>query len=115
MRYEKGHKEQTRQRIVEMAARRFRKDGVDGVGLATVMSDAGLTNGAFYAHFDSKDALVKDVVDCTLQEREVALDEALEHGMDGVAAAIEDYLSRRHRDKPEVGCPTAALVAEIAR
>src|SRR5436309_7813546 len=54
MRYSKGHKQETRQRIVEAAGRRFKQDGIDGAGIATVMSDAGLTNGAFYAHFASK-------------------------------------------------------------
>jgi TetR/AcrR family transcriptional regulator, transcriptional repressor for nem operon len=53
MRYGKDHKQATRQRIVEAAGRRFKQDGIDGAGVAAVMSDAGLTNGAFYAHFTS--------------------------------------------------------------
>ena len=56
MRYSTDHKQATRQRILEAAGRRFKQDGIDGAGVAAVMSDAGLTNGAFYAHFgrDSK-------------------------------------------------------------
>ena len=62
MRYSKGHKQATRQRILEAAGRRFKQDGIDGAGVATLMSDAGLTNGAFYAHFESKDDLVANVL-----------------------------------------------------
>src|SRR3954467_2966821 len=62
MRYGKGHKQATRQRILEAAGRRFKQDGIDGAGVATVMSDAGLTNGAFYAHFASKEDLVANVL-----------------------------------------------------
>ena len=51
MRYSKDHKGATRQRILEAAGRRFKQEGIDGAGVAAVMSDAGLTNGAFYAHF----------------------------------------------------------------
>jgi AcrR family transcriptional regulator len=62
MRYTKGHKQATRQRILEAAGRRFKEDGIDGAGVAAVMSDAGLTNGAFYAHFASKEDLVANVL-----------------------------------------------------
>jgi TetR/AcrR family transcriptional regulator, transcriptional repressor for nem operon len=55
MRYSQDHKQATRQRILEAAGRRFKEDGIDGAGVAAVMSDAGLTNGAFYAHFASKE------------------------------------------------------------
>jgi AcrR family transcriptional regulator len=58
MRYSKDHKQATRQRILEAAGRRFKEDGIDGAGVAAVMSDADLTNGAFYAHFASKEDLV---------------------------------------------------------
>jgi AcrR family transcriptional regulator len=61
-RYGKEHKEASRRRIVEAAGRRFKRDGIDGSGIATLMADAGLTNGAFYAHFDSKDDLVATTV-----------------------------------------------------
>src|SRR5436190_17728613 len=62
MRYGKDQKQVTRQRILEAAGRRFKQDGIDGAGVAAVMSDAGLTNGAFYAHFASKEDLVADVL-----------------------------------------------------
>src|SRR3954454_1848393 len=62
MRYAKDQKQATRQRIVEAAGRRFKEDGIDGAGVAAVMSDAGLTNGAFYGHFTSKEDLVANVL-----------------------------------------------------
>jgi AcrR family transcriptional regulator len=61
-RYGQEHKQATRQRIIEAAGRRFKKDGIDGSGIATLMADAGLTNGAFYAHFTSKQDLVATVI-----------------------------------------------------
>jgi TetR/AcrR family transcriptional regulator, transcriptional repressor for nem operon len=62
VRYGKEHKQETRQRIIETAGRRFKRDGIDGSGIATLMADAGLTNGAFYAHFASKNDLVATAV-----------------------------------------------------
>src|SRR5213080_1874947 len=62
MRYPKDQKQATRQRILEAAGRRFKRDGIDGAGVAAVMSDAGLTNGAFYGHFSSKEDLVAIVL-----------------------------------------------------
>jgi len=61
-RYGKDYKEQTRQRIIAVAGRRLKQDGIDGSGVAALMADAGLTNGAFYAHFGSKDELVAAAV-----------------------------------------------------
>ena len=61
-RYGKEHKQATRQRIIETAGRRLKRDGIDGSGVATLMADAGLTNGAFYAHFTSKEDLVATAV-----------------------------------------------------
>jgi TetR/AcrR family transcriptional regulator, transcriptional repressor for nem operon len=114
MRYEKGHKDQTRQRIVDVASGQFRAHGVAAAGLAGIMSEAGLTNGAFYAHFTSKEDLVQAVLCNALSRREQTLRAATEAG-NGLEALIRDYLSPRHRDNPGQGCPTAAMVAEIAR
>lgn len=114
MRYEKGHKETTRQRIVEVASRQFRAHGIDAVGLAAIMADAGLTNGAFYAHFGSKEDLVSDVLTSAQAGREKTLRVKLESGT-SLDTAVRDYLSPRHRDNPGGGCPTAALVADVAR
>jgi len=114
MRYEKGHKDSTRQRIIEVASAQFRTHGVAAAGLAGIMTEAGLTNGAFYAHFSSKEDLVQAVLGNALGRREQTLRAAAESGK-GLDALIRDYLSPRHRDDPGHGCPTAAMVAEIAR
>jgi TetR/AcrR family transcriptional repressor of nem operon len=114
MRYEKGHKDATRQHIIDVASRQFRENGVAAVGLAGIMTDAGLTNGAFYSHFKSKEELVQAVLSNVLRRREETLRAASEANA-GLEATIRDYLSPRHRDRPSGGCPTAALVAEIAR
>ena len=114
MRYEKGHKETTREHIIDVASAQFRENGVAAVGLAGIMSAAGLTNGAFYTHFESKEDLVRAVLLNALSGRETRLRANLE-GKAALEVTIRDYLSARHRDGAGTGCPTAALVAEIAR
>jgi AcrR family transcriptional regulator len=114
MRYEKGHKEATRQHIIDVASAQFREGGIAAIGLAGIMSAAGLTNGAFYAHFESKEDLVREVLLDALAGRERRLRSNLAAGV-GLEVALRDYLSARHRDGAGGGCPTAALVAEIAR
>ena len=114
MRYEKGHRDATRRHIIDVASAQFREGGVAAVGIAGIMADAGLTNGAFYNHFESKEDLVEAVLTKALTRREQGLRANLEAAK-GLEASIRDYLSARHRDDPGGGCPTAALVAEIAR
>ena len=113
-RYGKEHKEATRQRIIETAARRFKQDGIDGAGIATLMGDAGLTNGAFYAHFESKDDLVATVVAEQLSSQAANFAE-LPAGRAGLEEFVRGYLSREHRDHRDSGCPSAALLDEIGR
>jgi AcrR family transcriptional regulator len=113
-RYNKEHKEATRRRIIETAGRRFKQDGIDGSGIATLMGDAGLTNGAFYAHFDSKDDLVATVVGEELGRQAAGFAE-LPPGRAGLEAFVAWYLSRDHRDHRDTGCPSAALLDEIGR
>jgi AcrR family transcriptional regulator len=114
MRYEKGHKDATRQRIIDTASSQFRENGVAAVGIAGIMASAGLTNGAFYAHFKSKEDLVETVLANALQRREERL-RAASQADEGLEPIIRDYLAPRHRDRASGGCPTAALVAEVAR
>jgi TetR/AcrR family transcriptional regulator, transcriptional repressor for nem operon len=114
MRYSKGHKQATRQRILEAAARRFKRDGIDGAGVATVMSDAGLTNGAFYAHFSSKEDLVANVLADQLRAQRESF-RAEPSDREGLEAFIRTYLSPEHRDEFADGCPSAALLDEVAR
>ena len=114
MRYSKGHKQATRQGIVEAAGRRFKQDGIDGAGVATLMSDAGLTNGAFYAHFESKEDLVANVLADQLRAQRQSFD-AQPPDRAGLEAFIRSYLAPEHRDRYAEGCPSAALLDEIAR
>ena len=111
MRYEKGRKDASRQKIMEVAAERFRADGIAATGLAAIMSDAGMTNGAFYPHFQSKADLVRETV--------AAATSATRFGNviaeDGLDVALDAYLSPEHRDDPGQGCPLAALLPELAR
>jgi AcrR family transcriptional regulator len=113
-RYAKEHKQATRQRIIEVAGHRFKQDGIDGSGVATLMAGAGLTNGAFYAHFSSKDDLVANVVADQLRAQADRF-RALPPGRAGLEEFLRDYLSAQHRDNPAAGCPSAALLDEIAR
>jgi TetR/AcrR family transcriptional regulator, transcriptional repressor for nem operon len=114
MRYGKDQKDATRQRIVEAAGRRFKADGIDGAGVAAVMSDAGLTNGAFYGHFASKEDLVANVLADQLRAQRHSFD-AYPSDRAGLEAFIRSYLSPQHRDECADGCPSAALLDEIAR
>src|SRR5436305_1037582 len=106
MRYGKDQKQATRQRILQAAGRRFKQDGIDGAGLAAVMSDAGLTNGAFYAHFASKEDLVANVVADQLRAQHESLD-SQPSDRAGLEAFVRSYLSPQHRDQSADGCPSA--------
>jgi AcrR family transcriptional regulator len=112
MRYEKGHKEATRQKIVETAAAEFRRNGIDGIGVADVMARAGLTHGGFYSHFKSKEDLVR----AALEEagRQSRSRKIAEEG-GSLEDVVRSYLRPEHRDAPERGCAIAALVAEVGR
>ncbi|ESW81771.1 TetR/AcrR family transcriptional regulator [Mesorhizobium sp. M1148] len=113
MRYEKGRKDASRDRIVEVAAQRFRGDGIAASGLAAIMGDAGLTNGAFYPHFQSKAELVRESLVAALEAQSQQLQEVLAAG--GPEMGIAAYLSAEHRDNPGAGCASAALLPELAR
>src|SRR5947209_12856168 len=113
-RYGKGHKQATRQRIIEAAGGRLKRDGVHGSGIATLMTDAGLTNGAFYAHFESKEDLVANAVADQLREQRERFS-AEPPGRAGLEQIVRAYLSVEHRDNPQDGCLSAALLDEIGR
>ncbi len=113
MRYEKGHKGATHDRILEVAARRFRQEGIAASGLAGVMSEAGLTNGAFYAHFSSKSEMVEKSLERATDEQWRQFEKEIAAGR--LLGIIRAYLSEQHRDHPDSGCPSAALLPEISR
>ncbi len=115
MRFEKGHKAATRQKIIETAAARFRRDGIAATGIAGLMADAGLTHGGFYAHFGSKEELVREALDAAAVASRARLERASGDGNPRLEAYIRSYLRPAHRDAPEQGCFVAALGAELAR
>ncbi len=114
MRYPAEETAAKHERIVKEASRLFRERGFENVTVGEVMKAAGLTHGAFYAHFGSKQAL---------QEAAVAYGQGVSAGRarsngatkQGRRAYAERYLSQRHRDNPGDGCTMAALAPEVAR
>ncbi|MFD9044125.1 TetR/AcrR family transcriptional regulator [Streptomyces bottropensis] len=115
VRYGKGHKSETRRRIIEAAGRRFKQDGIDGSGVSTLMKDAGLTNGAFYAHFASKDDLVTTAIADQLKVQAESVVASAAPGRVGLEQIVRGYLSPQHRERLGDGCPNAALLDEIGR
>jgi TetR/AcrR family transcriptional regulator, transcriptional repressor for nem operon len=117
MRYSKEHKLETHARIVKKASVRLREKGAHGVGVADLMKDAGLTHGGFYAHFDSREALVIEAFAYAMDRsterwRKLAETTPPEKRMTTI---VESYLTPLHRDDPGHGCAVTALGAEIAR
>jgi TetR/AcrR family transcriptional regulator, transcriptional repressor for nem operon len=114
MRFEKGHKLATRRHIVDVASKCMRRDGISSTGIAGIMGEAGLTKGAFSPHFESKDALAREALARALGDQQRCLDEDQLKGLD-LEGAIRRYLNRAHLEAPAQGCPSAALLPEIAR
>ena len=110
-------KEASHERIVAVAARAIRKTGYDGTGVADIMKQAGLTHGAFYAHFASRDAMLAEAADRAGAESvAAAADVAVQAPpAQALAAMLRSYLSRSHVARPEFGCPAAALGSEMPR
>ena len=117
MRYSREHKLETHARIVKKASVRLREKGAHGIGVADLMKEAGLTHGGFYAHFDSREALV-------IEAFGYAMDRATERWRKVVeqtppdkrlSTIVESYLTPLHRDDPGNGCAVPTLGAEIAR
>jgi TetR/AcrR family transcriptional repressor of nem operon len=105
----------SRERIVESAARLFRERGLEGIGVADLMQDAGLTHGGFYGHFASKDELKVEACARALSRAVARWTHLVESEKAPVAALAKAYLSARHRDDPGGGCAFAAIGGEAAR
>jgi TetR/AcrR family transcriptional regulator, transcriptional repressor for nem operon len=117
MRYSKEHKQETHARIVKKASVRLREKGAHGIGVADLMKEAGLTHGGFYAHFDSREALVIEAFGYAMDratERWRKMSEEIPPEK-RFSTIIETYLTPGHRDDPGHGCAVPALGAEIAR
>ena len=110
MGYSKSDKAETHTRIVRVAAKRFRERGLEGIGVADVMKEAGVTVGGFYKHFGSRDELVVEALATAFKD----LDVWEEHTPD-MAHVLQNYLTETHRDAPGTGCPMGALLGDMTR
>ena len=117
MRYSKEHKQETHARIVKKASVRLREKGAHGIGVADLMKEAGLTHGGFYAHFDSREALVMEAFGYAMDRSTERWRKLAEQTPPDkrLATIVENYLTPLHRDDPGHGCAVPTLGAEIAR
>jgi TetR/AcrR family transcriptional repressor of nem operon len=117
MRYSETHKQETRKKVVQAAAAAVRAKGPDGVGVAEVMAQAGLTHGGFYAHFPNKEALVAAAIEEAFAQSARRFARMTE-GMDpqaALSAFVDAYVSTSHRINPEGGCPVTTLTSDLPR
>lgn len=117
MRYDQEHKARTRERLLQETSIAIRRDGLEGIGVASIMAAAGLTHGGFYAHFKSKDELVDHALDYMFEDRYAAFFSDLQNP-DARAALVrfaEFYLSARHRDSRTHGCPIPHFIGQFPR
>lgn len=114
-----GRKDLSHQRIVDAAARAIRRSGYAGTGVADIMKEAGLTHGGFYAHFESRDALLAEAVAQAGQGNAAWLDRQLQAlsqaGVSPLRALVESYLSEAHLAATDSGCVVSALSSEMPR
>ena len=117
MGHSKAEKVKTHKRIVAIASKRFREEGLAGVGIAELMKQAGLTVGGFYKHFASRDDLVAEALVSALEMWKRQINAAASGGGPPVTykSLVGDYLSEAHRNHPGTGCPVSALAGDIAR
>jgi len=104
-RYAPQHREHTRERILDAASRAYLRAGLSGVSVQSVMQDAGLTHGGFYAHFENRDALVAAALERSAFRKHATLVAHARTHPHPLAALVRAYLSRQHRDHPDDGLP----------
>ncbi|WP_216907481.1 TetR/AcrR family transcriptional regulator [Nocardia noduli] len=116
MGHSSAEKAASHERIVVIAARRFREGGFEAVSIADIMAEAGLTHGGFYKHFQSRDALVSEAVVRSFLAGKARLEQLMRTtDSSGLEAFLEVYLSQQHLADPGAGCPVAALAADASR
>ena len=110
-------KEATHERIVAVASRAIRRSGYDGTGVADIMKEAGLTHGAFYAHFASREAMLAEAAGKACADSDVAAADVAAKAPPVMAleSMLKAYLSKEHVQRVEMGCPLAALGSETSR
>jgi TetR/AcrR family transcriptional repressor of nem operon len=117
MRYSENHKQETRNRVLKAAAAAVRAKGPDGVGVAEIMAEAGLTHGGFYAHFPNKEALVAAAITEAFAQSRRRFGRMTEGMTDAqaLAAFVDAYVSNEHRTNPQRGCPIATISSDLPR
>ncbi|MFE1996267.1 TetR/AcrR family transcriptional regulator [Streptomyces parvulus] len=116
MGHSQAEKAATRERVLRIASRRIRVDGVDRPGVAELMKEAGLTHGGFYKHFSSRDDLITQAADFALAEGTAKMERSAHRNeQDARAGLIDAYLAKQHRDGPATGCALVTLGAAAAR
>lgn len=107
----------SKERILNVASRLFKKNGFTATGIDQIMEEAGLTAGAFYAHFKSKKDLFEQSLDHSMKESRRMLLKGTEHleGEEKIRAVMKKYVSHLHRDMVEKGCALPSLASELYR
>jgi TetR/AcrR family transcriptional repressor of nem operon len=115
MRKSRAETAETRKRILEVASKAFRKQGIEATGVQQIMATAGLTHGGFYRHFDSKEQLVAEAIACSPKNFVTDSEAAAEKGEEAMRKVFMDYVTPAYRDDVEVSCPLAANGSELVR
>ncbi len=115
MGHSQAEKAENRERILAEASRQVRRDGLESVGVGTLMKSVGLTHGGFYGHFESRSALLAAALERALSEGEANAKVQSSDRARSFANIVRGYLSRAHRDGRESGCAIAALTSDVAR
>jgi TetR/AcrR family transcriptional regulator, transcriptional repressor for nem operon len=115
MGHSKAEKADSHDRIVQVAAARFREIGVDGIGVADLMKEAGLTHGGFYRHFASRDELVAEAIERAMQDGAKAIDAMSQSPRATLSMLVDGYLSTAHRDGLASSCAVTTLASDTAR
>ncbi|GLR95235.1 MULTISPECIES: TetR/AcrR family transcriptional regulator [Bradyrhizobium] len=117
MGHSQAEKTQTHDEIVRIASKRFRELGLDGLSIADLMKEAGLTHGGFYRHFASREDLLLEALLAALKDGEAPGKNKREKANVALTfdAVIDGYLSESHRDEPGSGCAVSALMSDMGR
>ena len=117
MKYPESHKQEVNKRLRSQAAAQFREKGMDAVSVKSVMAAEGMTVGGFYAHFDSKEALIIEALKSAFKDSDERFYKLLDQQPDEnwLPMLLKFYLSEMHRDNVEHACPVSCLMGDIAR
>lgn len=115
MRKSKVETAETRKRIIEIAAKAFKSNGIHATGVSEIMAAAGMTHGGFYRHFASKEELLAEACASNIEQLTDSFDQAIQEGGDAFLKHLEDFLSAEYRDDRLAGCALVAMGSELVR